>query len=257
MPAMMTQKLSYLKKRDGLTAKKLSELSGVPIGTLNKILNGDTKKPSMETMGKIALVFQVPVRYFLDDGIPVNFKIGAFVWNEGFLLVSEQEKKLLEAYRKCTPRERDRISEMAEFLTRIHSRKREYGHLTVLPCYMFRVPQEGRPDAAAVSITKILVSEEEMTRSADFAVEVSGTGMEPLYREGEILAVRYGRVKNNQVGIFLYQGEGYIRRLSEKNGVRRLVALNRRTPTITVAPEALLETVGTVLGAVRPVKVLR
>ena len=37
------------KKRLGLTTEELSKRSGVPVGTLNKILSGATRDPKLET----------------------------------------------------------------------------------------------------------------------------------------------------------------------------------------------------------------
>lgn len=257
METIMTKKLSYMKRRDGLTTKMLSELSGVPVGTLNKILNGDTINPAMATMEKIAAVFNVPAQYFTNDNIPLEFETSVFVQGEGLLLISGQERRLLENYRSCTSRGRERLSDMADFLMRVQARKKEYGHLIVLPCYVPNGSEKNRASADTFEITKIMVADEEMTQNADFAVKLLGTDMEPLYRQGDILAIKYGPVKNNQVGIFVYQGEGYIRRLSERGGVRKLVALNRRVSNTTIKPDQMLETIGTVLGVVWPVKILR
>lgn len=42
--------IEQLKRQKGITTKELSEMSGVPVGTLNKILNGETKDPKLETL---------------------------------------------------------------------------------------------------------------------------------------------------------------------------------------------------------------
>ena len=257
METRMTKKLSYMKRRDGLTTKMLSRLSGVPVGTLNKILNGDTKNPAMNTVEKIAAVFNVPAQYFTNDNLPLEFEMSVFAQGEGLLLISSQERRLLENYRGCTPRGRERLSDMANFLMRVQAGNQEYGHLIALPCYVSNESGKNRVSFDSFEITKIMVVDEEMAQNADFTVKLLGTDMEPLYRRGDILAIKYGSVKNNQVGVFVYQGEGYIRKLSERGGVRKLVALNRRVPNTTINPEQMLETIGTVLGVVRPVKILR
>lgn len=48
--------ISLLKKKLGLTTQQLSEMSGVPVGTLNKILNGTTLDPKLETLKALAKV---------------------------------------------------------------------------------------------------------------------------------------------------------------------------------------------------------
>ena len=41
--SLMVEKLAYVKKLRHLTSEDISRLSGVPLGTLNKILSGQTK----------------------------------------------------------------------------------------------------------------------------------------------------------------------------------------------------------------------
>ncbi|RXI50660.1 hypothetical protein DP130_01435 [Clostridium tetani] len=55
--------IEKLKKELNLTSKQLSEKSGVPKGTLDKILNGTTKDPRLETLKSLAKV----LRCTLDD----------------------------------------------------------------------------------------------------------------------------------------------------------------------------------------------
>ena len=64
---MGLQKISLYKKKIGLTTEELSEKSGVPIGTLNKILSGATKDPKLETLKSIAKVLGLSLNDFDDD----------------------------------------------------------------------------------------------------------------------------------------------------------------------------------------------
>ena len=42
--------INELKKQKKMTSEELARQSGVPLGTLNKILNGTTKDPKIETL---------------------------------------------------------------------------------------------------------------------------------------------------------------------------------------------------------------
>ena len=53
--------LSKLKTENGLTTDQLSQKSGVPKGTLNKLLNGETRNPTGGTLKKIADALSCPV----------------------------------------------------------------------------------------------------------------------------------------------------------------------------------------------------
>lgn len=56
-----------LKKEKKLTTEELSTLSGVPIGTLNKILSGTTKDPKLETLKALARVLGCTLDDFDDS----------------------------------------------------------------------------------------------------------------------------------------------------------------------------------------------
>ena len=54
---MYSEKLKEKKKEMGWTTEELADRSGVPIGTINKILNGETKSPRYDTMQAIEAAF--------------------------------------------------------------------------------------------------------------------------------------------------------------------------------------------------------
>ncbi|MCH5352979.1 MAG: helix-turn-helix transcriptional regulator [Acutalibacter sp.] len=56
-------RLKSEKEKSGLTNEELSEKSGVPLGTLNKILSGDTKAPQLPAMMAIAAALGTSVDY--------------------------------------------------------------------------------------------------------------------------------------------------------------------------------------------------
>lgn len=66
---MGLEKISEYKKKLGMTTEELSEKSGVPVGTLNKILSGATKDPKLETLKSIAKVLGLSLNDF-DDNTP-------------------------------------------------------------------------------------------------------------------------------------------------------------------------------------------
>lgn len=54
--------IEYIKEKKnelGMTTEELSSLSGVPIGTLNKILAGQTTDPKFETLKAICRTLQI------------------------------------------------------------------------------------------------------------------------------------------------------------------------------------------------------
>lgn len=100
---------------------------------------------------------------------------------------------------------------------------------------------------------------------ADFGVRVSGDSMEPVYHDGQIVWVQKCETLSvGQVGIFVYDGEGYIKRYGEQQpehdsvdaytdsyGVIHmqpvLISYNRKYADKIVRPENQFEIVGRVL----------
>ena len=64
---MGLEKIAEYKKKLGLTTEELSIKSGVPVGTLNKILSGATKDPKLETLKAIARVLGLSLNDFDDE----------------------------------------------------------------------------------------------------------------------------------------------------------------------------------------------
>lgn len=75
--------------------------------------------------------------------------------------------------------------------------------------------------------------------------------MAPLYCKGDLLGVRQGEVKHNQIGAFLLNGEGFVRRYFHSKGVTKLISINRKVPIIQVGDSDDLYCMGVVVGIVR------
>lgn len=69
---MGLEKIGELKEKKKLTTEELSKLSGVPKGTLDKILSGITKDPKLGTLKAIARVFECSLDDFDDENNKIN-----------------------------------------------------------------------------------------------------------------------------------------------------------------------------------------
>lgn len=95
--------IQELKKKKGLTIEELSALSGVPIGTLNKILSGQTKDPKLETLKAISRVLGCTLDDFDDPKDPDQAKT-----------FTESELQLIEKYRLLDEHGKDLVETVAE-----------------------------------------------------------------------------------------------------------------------------------------------
>lgn len=98
---------------------------------------------------------------------------------------------------------------------------------------------------------------------AEFGLRVSGDSMEPVYRDGQIVWVQpCGELRPGEVGIFLCDGEGYIKAYAEREpddpdafadsygGVRKqpvLISYNKKYAPRPISPETGFRIVGRVL----------
>lgn len=96
--------LDYIKKRKnelGITTEELSEQSGVPVGTLNKILSGQTSDPKFETLKSLCKALGMRLSD-LDDYEPDTIAAhhDAEDWTEAELEEIEKFKDYVRSKRK-------------------------------------------------------------------------------------------------------------------------------------------------------------
>ena len=87
---MGLEKIAEYKKRLGITTEELSNRSGVPLGTLNKILSGATKDPKLETLKAIARVLGLS----LDDFDDFKMKDTVPSYNDVITVYTRSKKNL-------------------------------------------------------------------------------------------------------------------------------------------------------------------
>ena len=105
---MGLEKISEYKKALGLTNEELAKLSGVPKGTLDKILSGITKDPKLGTLKALAKVLNCT----LDDFDDNNFI------SKGNL--SQEEIHLLDKYNKLNDLGKSEANKRVSELTEIY-----------------------------------------------------------------------------------------------------------------------------------------
>ena len=59
--------LSMYRKQADISIDSLAEKSGVPKGTINKIISGDTRSPTLDTVKALARTLNRSINDFMDD----------------------------------------------------------------------------------------------------------------------------------------------------------------------------------------------
>lgn len=90
---------------------------------------------------------------------------------------------------------------------------------------------------------------EEVSPLADFGVRIAGDSMEPRFVSGQIVWVRRQEtLRSGEIGIFLYNGSGYCKRLEREGNRVELISLNSAYPPIRVSAGDELRVFGKVVG---------
>lgn len=89
----------------------------------------------------------------------------------------------------------------------------------------------------------------ELTRKADFCLDVQGHSMEPKFHDGDTVLIRQQpAVDVGEVGLFIVDGKGFIK----KQGPDHLISLNPESKDIWPGEYSDVRCVGKVLGVLEP-----
>ncbi|MEG1774838.1 MAG: S24 family peptidase [Oscillospiraceae bacterium] len=248
----IVSKLLFLKKRAGLTSKQISERSGIPIGTLNKLYSGATKNPSLQAVSQIAAVFGVPTRYFTDDSIAPDHLVASVGEDTGTFGISPREYEWLCSIRRLPEGERRTFEVLLETFRQLYPVSADTSHHINLFCYFPTSPGVHGTLAQSTNLRQITVPRSHVSAQSDFAILLSSKALEPLYSHNIILGVRRESVLSDDIGVFLLNGQGYVRIYQCAHGVRKLVTINRNINNVTVRKQDDLHCLGRVVGLLHP-----
>jgi len=89
---------------------------------------------------------------------------------------------------------------------------------------------------------------EDVSEGANFGVRVAGDSMEPKFHDGQTIWVRQQRsLMTGEIGIFLYDGNAYLKQLIALENAMALHSLNPEYEDIVISPELPLRVLGKVL----------
>ena len=234
-------RLKQIKSEKKITNDQLSEMTGIPLGTLSKILAGISDSPKLANIVAICAALECSLDYIL-TGIPEN--------TNNYTL-EDREMTLIENYRKLDSHSRELVSmiiakesERSEGVRTNKNNERNFngqvirGGGSVRGAAMKNAAGIGRrkislydlPVSAGTGVyltemesVDINIPDNPDTADADFALRIKGDSMEPKYRDGDVLLVEEcDAVEYGELGIFILDGDGYFK----KFGGDRLISLN-------------------------------
>ncbi len=255
-------RIKRLKTEKKITNEQLSELSGIPLGTLSKLLAGMSDSPKLSNVIAICEAL----------GSSLEYVVNGREENTNNYTLDRREIRMIEAYRSLDAhgaelvelvlsKEAERVAaEQAEPIPAPVKR----GHARILPTpsvspralggkrsiLLYELPVSAGPgvyldESRAESI---MVPDMEKTAEADYALRISGNSMEPRYHNGDILLVRHAdAVEEGEAGIFLLDGSAYFKVYAGD----RLLSLNPDYAPIPLRGYSDIRCKGRVIGKLK------
>ena len=237
------ERIKKIKSERKITNEQLSELTGIPLGTLSKILAGISDSPKLSNMVLIARALGCTLDYIV-SGTPEN--------NNNYTL-TDKEIEFIEVYRQLdfygkdivevvAQKELDRIGVISEGASsampvseqssgeaktaKILSTPKNYSYdFAKKSILLYNLPVSAGPGVYLddTMAEEINIPQNEKTDSVSYALRISGNSMEPKYHDGDIVLVEDTEsVDVGELGIFVLDGNGYFK----KYGGDRLISLN-------------------------------
>jgi len=255
-------RIKALKTEKKIINEQLAEMTGIPLGTLSKILAGISDSPKLANIISIANALGCSVEYLI-NGTPEN--------TNNYTL-SAQEIRVMESYRRLDAhgkeltllvinkeeerinREEDAVTEVtaagARILPTVGTVNRHYEGVPGLskrsiPLYDMPVSAGTGVDLSDENATRVRIPDTPKTEEADFALRISGNSMEPKFHNGDILLVQdCDSVEVGELGIFILDGAGYFKKYDGD----RLLSLNPVYGPIPLSDFSSVQCAGRVIG---------
>lgn len=258
-------RIKMLKSEKKMTNDKLAELTGIPLGTLSKILAGISDSPKLSNMVLIAEALGCSLDYLV-SGVPENhhnytlnraemelvegYRALDTYGRELISVVMEKERERIAAHTPSTTAKKESNAKNARVLptpTRISSRQTGLERRSIL---LYDLPVSAGPGVYLDDSTagEIHIPDTEKTASADFALRIRGNSMEPKFHDGDVVLVEIAdSVEVGELGIFVLDGNGYFK----KFGGDCLISLNPEFSDILLRDYAETVCCGRVVGKLK------
>ena len=234
-------RIKLLKSEKKITNERLSELTGIPLGTLSKIMAGISDSPKLSNIIAICDALECSLDYIV-SGKPENHN--NYTLNDNEIRLMEDYRKLDDHGRELVSLVIDKEAERVESLSYNDTRRPAgiivtSGRRTTGKSSAFTESVKERNDSMykqngfgkravilyelpvsagtgmfldGIGTNEIMIPDNAKTGDADYALRISGNSMEPKYHNGDILLVEEtDTVEVGEAGIFILDGAGYFK----------------------------------------------
>lgn len=240
MNKYIIEKLKEGRTNAKLKQSEVAEKIGIKGNTLSNYENG-VSEPDIDTFCALCDIYNI------DPANILNEAYGLSVQGDEFK-IKPSEIEHVEKYRALDQHGKETVSYI---LDREIERVKQIEQAASTPAatrminYYYRLASAGTgqivfdmPPTKRIEIPAI-----PEYRKADYAIGVNGNSMEPVYHDGDTLLVEMtDHVEVGEIGIFLVNGESFVKKLGEKE----LCSLNPKSKNIPLNESA--RCLGRVIG---------
>lgn len=253
------------KSEKKVTNERLSELTGIPVSTLSKILAGFSDSPKLSNIVAICDALDCSVDYII-SGVPENtnnytLEPDEMRLVEDYRLLDRHGREMVRVVldKECERVSMDAYESVAAPRARIIPEEKVRVRMSAVrntpgfakrQILLYGLPVSAGPgeyldDSAAEEIT---IPDTPKTADADFALRISGNSMEPKYHDGDVLLVEdCDAVEPGEAAIYILDGNGYFKIF----GGDRLISLNPEYGDILLRGFEDIHCAGRVIGRLK------
>ena len=224
----LAENLNQLLKVKGIKAIDLAEKVGVSKSAVSHWLAGDNS-PNIEILAKICQEYDVKLSELLNEKIEATYA----------------DKALLKKYHALDDHGKQMVDTVLELEHNRCVASSEERSIIYLPKSVLRASAGSGNWLDEQQLVTVAVLDTPAARKANLIIEVDGDSMEPLYKNGDnVLVSTAAEVQIGDIGIFIVDGDGYIKKLGED----RLISVNSKYKDIIPTENSDYRCVGKVLG---------
>lgn len=211
----MVERIVDLIKKKGMSINAVEKQLGFGNGAIKRF---DTNSPSIDKIISLSNFLNVSLDYLV-------------IGKDNANMLSNEERELIDIFKKLSPINRCRVVERAETLVELQTPAIQ--DLEEDPEEQETIFIEFATLKASAGTGEQLIDDPERnfievvksdtTLQAKFAIQIHGDSMEPEYTNGDIVLVKaQPQIDIGQIGIFTVNDMGYIKKL----GTDRLISVN-------------------------------
>lgn len=275
---MGLEKIKQLSKIKNVSLDELSDISGVPKSTINKIINGITENPGYKTILSLAHALSLSADEFIDL-LDLGLEEPKF---------SSSDKELISKYKSLDSFGRRVINSVLDIeLDRYNQFKQQQADQQKAELQYTKEESEEQPELYARRIRRggvannappipkkehkmtklnhfegaygagggqindnttmitIEVSEDEVPEGADTTINIAGDSMEPTLSDGDVVYVQHtNQLEIGDIGVFYLDGRNFIK----EYGGDELISHNSEYAPIQIHEFSTFVIQGKVLG---------